>query len=317
MQPANASLFGVLAIHKPKGLTSHDVVARLRKVFNLKKIGHLGTLDPMATGVLPVCIGNATRLIEYFPNEKAYQATFELGYETTTLDAEGELLPQLTAPPEAITALRQLTAEAVHQHLSPFIGEQQQRVPRFSAVHVGGKKLYHYAHQGIIIPEHELPVKPITIHQLTLLNWEPQAQHPTITIQVACSSGTYIRSLVRDIAATLGTVGTLTALIRTHHGQFTLAETVELEALQTSPTPTHWVQQPFQFLPFKHLILPCEETVALFLNGMPLTQEQLSVTEGPHNNQQFMVFSRATEQFVGIAKWHNYRLRPEKVFHPA
>jgi tRNA pseudouridine55 synthase len=317
MQPTQPSLFGVLTINKPKNLTSHDVVARLRKVFNLKKVGHLGTLDPMATGILPVCIGNATRLIEYFPNEKAYQATFVLGYETTTLDAEGEILPQLTATTETLTALRQLTTEAINKHLATFVGEQQQRVPRFSAVHVRGKKLYHYAHQGIIIPEEELPIKPITIHSLSLTSWQPQAKHPTITIQVACSSGTYIRSLVRDIAAKLGTVATLTALERTHHGHFTLANTVALETLQTSETPTDWLQQPFDFLPFKRLLLPSTEAVALFLNGMPLTEEQLEISESPHNNQQFMVFTPTEEQFIGIAKWHNYRLRAEKVFHPA
>ena len=311
-----AALFGVLNINKPQGLTSHDVVAKLRKIFNLKKIGHLGTLDPMATGVLPVCIGNATRLIEHFPNKKAYQATFQLGYETTTLDAEGEALAERTSDTQAIDALRSLSKEAVEAVLTGFLGEQQQRVPRFSAVHLNGKKLYHYAHQGIIIPEEQLPTKPITIEALTLIGWEPQSPFPTLTIQVACSSGTYIRSLVRDIAEKLGTFGTLTGLIRTNHGKFTLETAVTIETLQTAEDPTSWLIPPFEFLPFPQISLATQAEVALFFNGMPLEETQFSPPAPLRNNQQFQVFAPDGKQFLGLAMWHNYKLRPEKVFHP-
>jgi len=309
-------LFGVININKPKGLTSHDVVARLRKIFNMKKIGHLGTLDPMATGVLPVCLGNATRLIEHFPSEKAYQATFELGYETTTLDAEGEALAERTSDPQAIEALRTLSKETLESILTSFLGEQEQRVPRFSAVHLNGKKLYHYAHQGIIIPEEQLPVKPITIQSLNLLNWEPEAKFPTLTVQVACSSGTYIRSLVRDIAQKLGTFGTLTGLIRTNHGRFTLETSVDIETLKAADDPTQWLIEPFEFLPFPQITLPSEAEVALFFNGMPLEEAQFKPPAPLRNNQQFQVFGDEGKQFLGLAMWHNYRLRPEKVFHP-
>ncbi len=308
------TLFGVININKPQGLTSHDVVARLRKIFNIKKIGHLGTLDPMATGVLPVCLGNATRLIEYFPNEKAYQATFELGYETTTLDAEGDFLAERTANPQAIQALRILTKEAIETVLTGFLGEQEQRVPRFSAVHLNGKKLYHYAHQGIIIPEEQLPIKPITIHSLALSHWQPQATFPSLTAQVSCSSGTYIRSLVRDIAEKIGTFGTLTKLVRTHHGRFTLETAVELETLQAAENPTNWIIAPFEFLPFPKITLPSEVEVTLFFNGMPLEETQFMPPASLRNNQQFQVFGVDGKQFLGLAVWHNYRLRPEKVF---
>ena len=308
-------LFGVININKPQGLTSHDVVARMRKIFNMKKIGHLGTLDPMATGVLPVCLGNAARLIEHFPNEKAYQATFELGYETTTLDTEGEVLAERTSDTQAIEALRTLSKEAIEAILTSFLGEQQQRVPRFSAVHLNGKKLYHYAHQGIIIPEEQLPVKPITIQSLTLLNWEPEVKFPTLTVQVACSSGTYIRSLVRDTAQKLGTYATLTGLIRTHHGKFTLDTSVDIETLKAAEDPTNWLIEPFEFLPFPKITLPSEVEVALFFNGMPLEETQFSPPAPLRNNQQFQVFGDEGKQFLGLAMWHNYKLRPQKVFH--
>jgi tRNA pseudouridine55 synthase len=313
--PKKLALFGVINIHKPKGLTSHDVVARLRKIFNMKKIGHLGTLDPMATGVLPVCLGNATRLIEHFPNEKAYKATFALGYETTTLDAEGDKLPERTAEKSTIEGLRTVTKEAIETLLASFLGEQQQKVPRFSAVHVQGKKLYHYAHQGIIIPDELLPVKAITIHALKLINWEAQAEFPTLTVQVACSSGTYIRSLVRDIAEKLGTFGTLTELVRTHHGRFALETSVEIETLKEAEDPTQWLIKPFEFLPFPQIVLPSAVEVALFFNGMPLEESQFTPPAALRNNQQFQVFTSDGEQFLGLAQWHTYKLRPEKVFH--
>lgn len=213
----NASLFGFLNIYKPKGLTSHDVVARLRKITKVRQIGHTGTLDPFATGVLPICIGKATRLIEYLDDDKEYLATVQFGKNTTTYDLEGEI---------TATFDKKVTEEDVKNALKDFEGEISQIPPIYSAIKVNGKKLYNYARQGQDI---EIKPRKVTISKIELKEFDKTSQSAKIT--VACSKGTYIRSIAYDLGAKLGCGGYLTALERTKAGKFQVNTTIKLEDL--------------------------------------------------------------------------------------
>ena len=213
----NASLFGFLNIYKPKGLTSHDVVARLRKITKVRQIGHTGTLDPFATGVLPICIGKATRLIEYLDDDKEYLATVQFGKNTTTYDLEGEI---------TATFDKKVTEEDVKNTLKDFEGEISQIPPIYSAIKVNGKKLYDYARQGQDI---EIKPRKVTISKIELKEFDKTSQSAKVT--VACSKGTYIRSIAYDLGAKLGCGGYLTALERTKAGKFQVNSAIKLEGL--------------------------------------------------------------------------------------
>lgn len=213
----NASLFGFLNIYKPKGLTSHDVVARLRKITKVRQIGHTGTLDPFATGVLPICIGKATRLIEYLDDDKEYLATVQFGKNTATYDLEGEI---------TATFDKKVTEEDVKNTLKDFEGEISQIPPIYSAIKVNGKKLYDYARQGQDI---EIKPRKVTISKIKLKEFDKTSQSAKIT--VACSKGTYIRSIAYDLGAKLGCGGYLTALERTKAGKFQVNTAIKLEDL--------------------------------------------------------------------------------------
>ena len=213
----NASLFGFLNIYKPKGLTSHDVVARLRKITKVRQIGHTGTLDPFATGVLPICIGKATRLIEYLDDDKEYLATVQFGKNTATYDLEGEI---------TATFDKKVTEEDVKNALKDFEGEISQIPPIYSAIKVNGKKLYDYARQGQDI---EIKPRKVTISKIGLKEFDKTSQSAKIT--VACSKGTYIRSIAYDLGAKLGCGGYLTALERTKAGKFQVNTAIKLEDL--------------------------------------------------------------------------------------
>lgn len=215
---------GFLNIDKPAGITSHDVVARVRRYAGQRRVGHAGTLDPAATGVLIVALGLATRLIEYVQDEttKRYHAVVRLGVATTTDDAEGE--PIATHP---VPVLDQAELERT---LMQFRGRIAQVPPRFSALHHQGRRLYDLARAGVAA---EVSARSVEIEQLTLLAWEP----PLLTLDVVCSKGTYIRSLARDIGAALGCGGHLYNLRRTAIGAFTIAQAVSLDQIAQAPEP--------------------------------------------------------------------------------
>ncbi len=210
------TLSGLLIIDKPVGPTSHDVVGRVRRVVGTRRVGHAGTLDPLASGVLLVCTGRATRLVEYLVGlDKIYETTIRLGRATTTYDAEGE-----------VTAERPVTAtEAdILATLPAFRGAIRQRVPSYSAVKRDGKPLYERARRGETI---ELPERDVMIHALDLLAYEP----PLLTLRVACSSGTYIRSLAHDLGELLGCGGHVVGLRRTAVGRFATDQAIALDDL--------------------------------------------------------------------------------------
>ena len=223
--PEATAVAGFLNLAKPRGPTSHDIVARVRRVTGVRRVGHAGTLDPLAEGVLVLALGRATRLLEYVVSgEKVYRATIRLGSTTTTDDAEG-----------AVTETRPLTVgradiEAV---LPQFIGAIAQRPPAFSAVQVGGRRAYDLARRGTAV---ELPARQVQIARLTVLDWRV----PDLTLEVTCGPGTYIRSLARDLGAALGCGAHLAGLIRTRSGGFSLAAATSLADLERHAARCTW-----------------------------------------------------------------------------
>ena len=213
---------GILIVDKPAGWTSQDVVAKLRGVFHEKRVGHGGTLDPMATGVLPVFFGRATRAVEFFEHaEKAYVAGLLLGTVTDTQDTTGTVLSQQSAA---------VTREALETVLSGFLGEQQQLPPMYSAVKINGKKLYEIARKG---KEVERNPRTITVFKLKLLDFDGT----TARLYVHCSKGTYVRTLCHDIGAALGCGGCMAALRRVQAGAYGEAEAVALDAIINDSNP--------------------------------------------------------------------------------
>ncbi len=209
---------GVLVVYKPSGMTSRDVVNQVGKVLHTKKIGHTGTLDPMASGVLVLCVGKATKLVELLTaTEKEYVAQVTLGMKTDTLDITGTVLEKEDF---SVTELQ------VKNVLSSMIGTYEQEVPLYSAIHVNGKKLYEYARNG---EEVELPKKEVTISKLDLIEMNGKDLFSFCT---TVSKGTYIRSLVRDIAFRLGTIGVMSKLERTKQGNFLLSDAYTLEQIE-------------------------------------------------------------------------------------
>lgn len=211
-------MHGFLNIDKPAGMTSHDVVAKIRRAAGQKRVGHAGTLDPAATGVLVVALGNATRLIEYVQDAttKRYRALVRLGVTTATDDAEGEILDRRPVP-----ALDRMQLE---QALEPLRGEIAQVPPMYSALHHQGRRLHELAREGIVV---ERAARPVTIERLELIEW----QSPLLTLDIMCSKGTYIRSLARDLGEALGCGAHLEALRRTAVGKFVIEDALPLDAL--------------------------------------------------------------------------------------
>ncbi|MEI2690574.1 MAG: tRNA pseudouridine(55) synthase TruB [Anaerolineae bacterium] len=210
-------LGGVLNVDKPAGWTSHDVVNRVRRLAGLRQVGHAGTLDPMATGVLVVCLGRATRLLEYLTGQpKIYLAEVTLGVTTNTYDAEGEIVSRQPAPP--------LSAAQIEQALAPLRGEIMQRPPAFSALKRAGVPLYQRARAGEVL---EIAPRPATVYELTLL----QAEGPILHLRVRCGAGTYVRSIAHDLGQALGCGAHLSALRRTAVGAFTVENALTLEQL--------------------------------------------------------------------------------------
>jgi tRNA pseudouridine55 synthase len=211
---------GILIIDKPLGMTSHDVVGRVRKLLGTRKVGHAGKLDPEASGVLVVCVGDATRLLEYLTaNHKAYEALVAFGASTDTDDASGRVLNQQSAAA--------LTESAVQEALPAFTGDIVQQVPIFSAVHIDGERAYDMARRGEMF---EAPSRIVHIHELTLCSFEP-GDTALAKLSVECSKGTYIRSLARDLGRHIGIPAHLAALRRTSSGAFHIESAISLETL--------------------------------------------------------------------------------------
>lgn len=278
---------GILCIHKPADYTSFDVVARLRGMAHTKRVGHSGTLDPMATGVLPVFLGTATKIISLLPDDdKAYAAAFRLGCTTDTQDSSGT---QLTSSDQPVS-LAELQAV-----LPAFRGEILQLPPMYSAVRVNGQRLYDLARQG---KEVERTPRPVTIYELELVEYDEASR--TGRLHIACSKGTYIRTIIHDIGQRLGTGGIMTALERTRACGFTSGDCITLEEAQELAQSGGLeerllpIDRPFAELP--ELRLSPAQT-GLFRNGVKL---DLHRTHGADKPGRYRVYG-ADGAFLGLA----------------
>ena len=230
-------MFGFLNIYKPQGKTSHDIVAILRRITKIKQIGHTGTLDPFAEGVLPICIGKATRLIEYLADDKAYIGTVQFGKSTTTYDIEGDVVK---------TSSQKITRIELENILSRFRGEIEQYPPIYSAIKVKGKKLYEYARKG---EEVKIEPRKVVINKLELINFDEDSQVAELLIE--CSKGTYIRSIANDIGEALNCYGHLIKLLRIKAGKFEIENSIKLEDLESISDVENKLIYPLEYLDYE------------------------------------------------------------------
>ena len=248
---------GLVVIDKPAGLTSHDVVAKVRRIAGTRRVGHAGTLDPMATGVLVIGIGKATRLLGYLTdNDKAYQATIRLGAATTTDDADGIVVSERDT--------RAVTDDEIQSAVAAFRGDIWQVPSTVSAIKVEGRRSYARARAGEDV---QLPPRLVTVHRFEVLDLRRSGNFADIDVAVDCSSGTYVRALARDLGAALGVGGHLTALRRTRVGPYDLSRAVTLEALATEFTVVPLAQAAAAALPQHHVDA---QTAGRLAHGVPL-----------------------------------------------
>lgn len=262
-------MFGFLNIYKPKDITSHDVVSYLRRVTKIKQIGHTGTLDPFAEGVLPVCIGKSTRLIEYLSDDKAYIATVQFGKTTDTYDIEGEVLLESDIKVKEDELLSALTK---------YHGEIEQIPPKYSAIKVNGKKLYEYARAGV---EVEIKPRKVVIEEIKLLSFNSNLQ--TAEIYIKCSKGTYIRTIGYDLGQDLGCGAYLSGLKRVQAGDFSVEDSIPLYDLKTVEDVEKNLIPPIDKLPLKKVILDDNEYKRVS-NGMPIKSNETGLVALIFNN---------------------------------
>lgn len=281
---------GIINVYKEAGFTSHDVVAKLRGICKQKKIGHTGTLDPDAVGVLPVCLGSGTKLCDLLTDKtKEYVARFRLGITTDTQDISGTVLT---------TGEVTVTPEEVQNVLSSFVGDLEQIPPMYSAIKVQGKKLYELAREG---KEVERKKRPITIYELELL----KSEHPEYEIRVKCSKGTYIRTLCHDIGQALSCGAVMTSLVRTRVGSFSIEEAKTLSELQAlaDTGSLHNVITPVEEM-FRELpaVTVSEEADKALQNGNQLKLSQIRERESVGDTASFRVYSYVN-RFCGIYEY--------------
>ncbi|MDA8227133.1 MAG: tRNA pseudouridine(55) synthase TruB [Desulfitobacterium hafniense] len=291
---------GVVNILKPPGMTSSDVVMWLRRALKLKKIGHTGTLDPGVVGVLPLCLGNATRLAEYLTEEgKAYRAEITFGIKTDSQDSYGKVIH--SAP---VT----MNEQEFKKILPTFLGTIRQVPPMYSAVRIGGKHLYEYARQGVEIERVE---RTVQVFRLELLEWEA-GEYPRAVFDVECSKGTYIRTLCADIGEALGCGAYMSYLLRTRSGLLKIHDSWTIEEIERclAINDFSFIVSPSTVLSLPSVKLPYYG-VSQFLNGLPTDQMILSC-DAYLDNQYVQVLEES--KLIGIGVWRNAKLYPHKVF---
>lgn len=291
---------GMISIHKERGFTSHDVVAKLRGILHQKKIGHTGTLDPEATGVLPVCLGKGTKLCDMLTDrDKTYETVLLLGVETDTQDTTGTIVKECPV---------QVTKQQVEETIKGFLGEQMQIPPMYSALKVNGRKLYELAREGIQV---ERKPRKVIFHELTILKMEL----PRVHIRVTCSKGTYIRTLCHDVGQALGCGGAMEKLVRSQVGPFTLEDSLTLsqveELVKTGRLAEHiWpVERMFSQL---EAVIAKPEGDKLLANGNPLAEGLICAG----SSASLVRMYDSTERFIGIFEYQRERQRyfPKKIF---
>ena len=282
-------MFGFLNVYKPQGKTSHDVVAVLRRITKIKQIGHTGTLDPFAEGVLPICIGKATRLIEYLDDDKAYVGTVQFGKSTTTYDIEGEGVN---------FSDKKITQEELEKALANFRGEIEQLPPIYSAIKVNGKKLYEYARKG-----EEVKIEPrrVSIYKLELVSFNEENQ--TAELHIECSKGTYIRSIANDLGEVLDCFGHLIRLVRIKAGKFNVNEAIKLADFETVEHVKEKLIYPTEYLNYPKYELSDKEK-ELVSHGMAIN---VDLEDG-------VVILTQQNMLIAIANVENNKAKMAKVF---
>ncbi|KHK58540.1 tRNA pseudouridine synthase B [Ralstonia sp. A12] len=303
-KPPRRDVHGVLLLDKPIGWSSNDALMRTKRLLWAKKAGHTGTLDPLATGLLPLCFGEATKFSQdLLDADKTYKTIVRLGIKTSTADAEGEVLSER---PVSVTLAQ------VQAAVDRFVGEIDQVPPMHSALKKDGKPLYEYARAGQTV---ERAARRVTIHAIDVLATDLESATPTITLRVACSKGTYIRTLGEDIGEALGCGGHLVALRRTQVGNLTLEGAVTLEALEAVPEDRRApmlapVDALLQTLP--RVELDAEDS-RRFLHG-----QRLPLRLALPNAEQVRVYGVRGDvaiSLLGVAVWREGALRPERLVH--
>lgn len=277
---------GIILVNKRQGWTSFDAVNFCKRVFNTREVGHLGTLDPMATGVLAVTVGSANKLFDMFLNKtKTYVAEFTFGYSTDTLDAEGQIDNKCDIVP---------TLEQIEAVLPNFLGEIEQMPPKYSAKKIGGKKAYDLAREG---KEFELKPSKVTIHNLKILDYG----NGVLKLEIECGAGTYIRSLGRDIALKLNTLATMTSLVRTKLGGWNIEDCIDIkdntnEFIQSKLLPIDSV--------FNNLsTLDNVDIVGRLLNGQTVIVDILDGDYRLYKDNEFVAIATAKDKHIKMSKY--------------
>jgi tRNA pseudouridine55 synthase len=282
-------MFGFLNVYKPKGMTSHDVVSILRKITGIKQIGHAGTLDPFAEGVLPIGIGKATKLFEYLDDDKAYLGTIKLGVSTTTYDTEGEIVNQ---------SQKSVLEDEIKSVLKRYTGPIMQLPPIYSAIKVKGKKLYEYARNS---EEVEIEPRKITINKLDIVNFDSVSNE--LTLYIDCSKGTYIRSIANDVGNDLGTFGHLNKLIRVKAGKFIVENAIKLDNIKSyNDVETHLIN-PLNYLKYPKYQVNNSE-YKLISNGNLI---KTNLSDG-------ITLITYDDNIIAVGNSQNGSLKPQKVF---
>lgn len=283
---------GILIINKPKGFTSQDTVSKVKKILNVKKAGHTGTLDPMATGILPILIGNYTKLSKYLiEHDKTYIARIKLGEKTDTGDSEGKVIETKEVKKE------NLNEENLTNAIKSFLGEQLQLPPIYSAIKIDGKKLYEYAREGKKV---EIPERKIKIYDINLLNFDENALE--IEFEVSCSKGTYIRVLCENIAEKLETVGYMKSLVRTKVDNFKLENSITLDELEKQRENQSFLENKFIkmediFNNYPKIILDNRKK-ELFLNGVMLSFDLENGIYNIYNDNKYLGIGIVKEKLL-------------------
>ena len=304
VKPPRRDVHGVLLLDKPIGWSSNDALVRAKRLLWAKKAGHTGTLDPLATGLLPLCFGEATKFSQdLLEADKTYETIVRLGIRTSTADAEGEVLSERPVS---------VTPEQLQAAVAGFVGEIDQVPPMHSALKKDGKPLYEYARAGQTV---DRAARRVTIHAIDVLATDLEAAEPTVTLRVSCSKGTYIRTLGEDIGEALGCGAHLVALRRTRVGELTLDGAVRLEALDAATEDARIallapVDALLQTLP--RLEVDAEQS-RRFLHGQRLPLH-LTLPNADHV-RVYGVRDGAVASLLGVAVWRGGVLRPERLVH--
>ena len=286
------TIFGFLNVYKPQNMTSHDAIDVLRKVTKIKQIGHTGTLDPFAQGVLPICIGKATRLIEYLDDEKEYLAEISFGKSTDTYDIDGKIVSECD---------QEIGLKDIEKGLEAFKGEILQTPPIYSALKVNGKKLYEYARNGEDV---KIEPRKVFIEKIELKNFDEKTQQAQVLIK--CSKGTYIRSIAHDLGQNLKVGAYLSKLIRTQAGKFLIDDAIWLDGIKTMEDVQKSLINPPQMLNFEQVVITEDEhkkiVMGQFIDNKNNSQE---------DNFLILVYNNNISA-IGIV--NNNQIKAKKVF---